>query len=211
MRFMDHALGRFMALARAAPYYDDTIFVFYGDHGSPAWRFPPHELPLRQQHVPLVLHAPGRLAPRRVDAVASSLDVLPTLARLAGAGHLNSTLGRDLLAERPDDARFAFVTTGRSQGLVTRDWFYGRDPAGRETLYRALPDGSLGAEDLAAREPRRLREAADLARAVATSAAWLLLNNEPRPHEQRANASAAVQAAAAPASAGGTPAPPTPG
>ena len=181
MRFMDHALGRFLELARAAPYYEDTIFVFFGDHGSPSRRFPPHEQELRRLHVPLVLHSPRWLGPgRRIGAPASSLDVLPTLAALAGVPHVNTALGRDLLAARPESSQFAFLASTTSRGLVDAGYFYARDAAGRETLRRLLPDGALEPEDVAAREAPRLEDMARLAGAMQDSAGWLLLHNPPQ-------------------------------
>jgi phosphoglycerol transferase MdoB-like AlkP superfamily enzyme len=181
MRFMDHALGHFMKLAAAAPYYQNTIFAFYGDHGSPARRYPPHEQDLRRMQVPLLLHGPRFLgAARRIDAPASSLDVLPTLTALAGLPHLNTTLGRDLLAARPEGSAFAFVTYEGFRGLVGAEAYYGRDAAGHETLRRLRADGAPDAEELAASDPERLKRMAQLAGAVYDSSAWLLLHNPPR-------------------------------
>ena len=182
MRFIDHSLGRFLALAAQEPYYRNTIFAIYGDHGSPARRFPPYEQQLREQHVPMVLHAPRWFGDqgRVVDDVVSDIDVLPTLARLAGVAHLNTALGRDLMVERTADSQFAYMSTGEGQGLVERDFFYERDRAGHETLRRALADGSLGADDLATVDPARLKRMSELARAIHDSSAWLLLNNPPR-------------------------------
>ena len=31
--YADYALGEFIRIARDAPYFDDTLFVFVGDHG----------------------------------------------------------------------------------------------------------------------------------------------------------------------------------
>lgn len=184
MRFMDHALGRFLELAKDAPYYRDTIFAFYGDHGSPARRFPAIEQPLRGEHVPLVLHAPAWFGAqgRRVDDPASSIDVLPTLAALAGVPHLNTALGRDLLAPRAEEARVAFVTHGGSRGLVDPGHFYWRSATGRETLHRLRADGSLEPADLAASEPERRQRMAAVAEAIHDGSGWLLEHNPPRAH-----------------------------
>lgn len=185
VRFLDYALGHYWELAKAAPYYANTIFVFFGDHGNPSRSFPPREQQLRQQQVPLVLHAPRWLGPggRRVDRVSSSLDVLPTLARMAGVGFLNTALGRDLLAPLPEGGEFAYLTTGQGRALLDREWYYGRDPSGHAVLYRAHPDGSLDAVDQAADEPERLARMAALEQALFDSSSWLLQNNPPRPHE----------------------------
>lgn len=179
LRFMDHSLGRFIELARTAPYYRNTIFAFFGDHGSRAQRFPPSEQILRQLHVPLVIHAPGRpeLAGQVNHEPASSLDVLPTLAALAGVPHLNTTLGRNLLA--PHGTPFAFLGPGGSRSLVDSRFLYSRLDAGGEALYRTRDDGSLEPGDLLDREPTEARRLRELADAMADSAAWLLQHNAP--------------------------------
>lgn len=32
-RFMDHSIGHFIKIAKKEPYFDNTLFVFFGDHG----------------------------------------------------------------------------------------------------------------------------------------------------------------------------------
>ncbi len=112
--YLDWCIGEFMQRARREAYFANTIFAFIGDHGisgvtgphyPPAWR----ELAITQGHTPLLIYAPGRVAPRRVESWAQQVDVLPTLAALAGIAHRNTTLGRDLLDPRFDASRIAFT------------------------------------------------------------------------------------------------------
>ena len=67
----------------------DTVLVVTADHGE---EFGDHggkghgqTLYGEMLHVPLIVHAPGRFAPRRVAEPVSLVDVLPTLRDLAGA------------------------------------------------------------------------------------------------------------------------------
>ena len=100
-----------MTAARKSAYFDNTVFVFIGDHGvagnagtlfPPAWT----EQALTTYHVPLLYYAPKLIAPRRISSPSSMLDTLPTLAGLAGIPYRNSGLGRDLLErERRDGGR----------------------------------------------------------------------------------------------------------
>ena len=129
-RFLDHSLGVFMENASREPWFSNTVFVFYGDHGLPgtAPNIPPaeRELELTHFHVPLLFYAPGLLGPgRRVDTVASELDVLPTLASLAGVPCLNSTLGRDLLDPAFDEMRYAYAIG--DQEKLPNLWLVGRN------------------------------------------------------------------------------------
>ena len=112
--YLDWCVGRFMEQARKEKYFHNTLFAFVGDHGitgatgphfPPAWR----ELAITQGHTPLLIYAPGRVAPQRIDHWAQQVDVLPTLASLAGIAYRNTTLGRDLLDRRFDASRIAFT------------------------------------------------------------------------------------------------------
>lgn len=66
---------------------DDAVVLFTSDHGDMLgerglwYKMAPFEDSIR---VPLVVHAPGRFRPRRVPTPVSLLDLVPTLADLAG-------------------------------------------------------------------------------------------------------------------------------
>lgn len=193
-RFLDHAIGAFVDGARREHWFADTIFLFYGDHGLPASA--PH-IPagdaaagLTHFHVPLLVWAPG-LVPggRRVDTVASELDVLPTAASLAGVPCVNSGLGRDLLDPAFGDVRHAFTVGDQSSspklGLIGPDRAFGMFADGTGKRLTALGGAAAGA-DLLAREPETAARMEALCRALYETARYL-------PY---ANAPAAVRAAA---------------
>ncbi len=127
-RYTDFSFRKFIEAARTAPYFDRTVFVFVGDHGiggdagamfPAAWT----EQNLTCYHVPLLYYAPKLLAPQRIGAVASQVDLLPTLAGIAGIPYLNRGLGRDLLRQQEIDggrSNVAFVIdhNTRSVGVV---------------------------------------------------------------------------------------------
>jgi phosphoglycerol transferase MdoB-like AlkP superfamily enzyme len=180
-RFLDHAIGAFIASARREPWFADTIYLFYGDHGLPGSA--PH-IPkgdeaagLTHFHVPLLIYAPGRLpGGRRVDTVASELDVLPTAAALAGRGYVNSTLGRDLLDPAFDDRRYAFTIGDQGKlpwlGLVGADRVFGVFGDGSNRRLTALAGRRPGA-DLASLEPQSAAAMEELCRALYETARYL--------------------------------------
>jgi hypothetical protein len=107
-RYSDYTIRKFIEAAKQAPYFENTLFVFVGDHGiggNAGTMFPPAwtDQRLTSYHVPLLFYAPKFLAPQRLHAVASQVDVMPTLAALAGLPHRNTTLGRDLLRQQQID------------------------------------------------------------------------------------------------------------
>jgi len=91
------------ALLERASVSADTITIFTSDHGDMLgerglwYKMAPFEDSIR---VPLIVHAPDRVAPARVAEPVSLLDVAPTIAALAG-GELEGVDGIDLLAGTP--------------------------------------------------------------------------------------------------------------
>ena len=131
-RFMDHSIGEFIRLAKQAPYFDNTVFVFFGDHGihAPAGDHTPvseAQLNLQGLRVPLVIYGKSIIQQSKVfDTIASEVDVLPTIAGLTRTSYTNSTLGRNLLDDSHRKNNYAFTidpNEGRIIGLLS-DKFY---------------------------------------------------------------------------------------
>jgi phosphoglycerol transferase MdoB-like AlkP superfamily enzyme len=168
-RFLDHAVGRFIALAKERPWYRNTVFALYGDHGVPSVNGVPYEqIGLVRHHVPLVIHSASLIPEgRRIDYPGSSVDILPTCFTLMGVPYEYRALGRDLLAPRPLERRFAFLTNG----LVLGDWFLRREEDGRSSLYRYASSAPL--DDHAPSETETVQELATLYRAIEDWALWM--------------------------------------
>ncbi|HVX52176.1 MAG TPA: LTA synthase family protein [Chitinophagaceae bacterium] len=101
-RYTDFCYQKFMDAAAKEPYFNNTIFVFIGDHGirGDAGNMMPRawtDQGLSAEHVPLLFYAPALLKPQKLSYPASQVDVLPTIAGLCGISYINSTLGQDLL------------------------------------------------------------------------------------------------------------------
>jgi phosphoglycerol transferase MdoB-like AlkP superfamily enzyme len=138
-RFMDHSLGHFMKIARKEPYFDNTLFVFFGDHGIHAPtgdHIPAYEAQLNIQglRVPLVFYGKSVISKARVfDTIASEVDVLPTIASVTETDYLNTTLGRDLTNDAFDENRYAFTIEhggGRTIGLISDEYYLLMRPDG---------------------------------------------------------------------------------
>jgi len=136
-RFTDYCYQKFIEAAQKEKYFDNTIFMFIGDHGingnagnmfPRAWT----DDALTSYHVPLLFYAPRLLRPERLHGVASQVDVLPTLAGLARVAYRNTTLGHDLMNEyRKDSGRsnVAFIIDPNNAdiGIINRSWYYTRN------------------------------------------------------------------------------------
>lgn len=100
-RFTDYCYQQFIEAAKKEKYFNNTIFVFVGDHGirgSAGDMFPKcwTEQGLTCEHVPLLFYAPQLLPAKRVHEVCSQVDVLPSVAALAKSNYTNTTFGRNL-------------------------------------------------------------------------------------------------------------------
>ena len=132
-RYTDYCFRKFFEAARQAPYFDNTVFVFVGDHGidgNAGTMFPPAwtQQELTSYHVPLLFYGPKRLPPQRVHAVASMVDILPTLAGIANIPYRNQAMGRDLLRQQQVDggaSNVAFIIDRHDKwiGVVKQQHF----------------------------------------------------------------------------------------
>lgn len=156
-RFMDHSIGTFIKTAQKEKYFENTVFVFYGDHGITGYGgahtpeyMGQHEL--TGLHVPMLIYAPKLLKPQRIDKLASEVDLLPTIAGLTLGEFTNTTLGRDLFDKRYDNQHAAFTMMDRTIGLLSGNYYYRYNPA---TKKQALYDlqGSNPLLDVAGQHP----------------------------------------------------------
>ncbi|MBK6490126.1 MAG: LTA synthase family protein [Gemmatimonadetes bacterium] len=108
VQYADWALGRFMRMARDHPWFDNTLFVLMGDHGARVYGAP--EIPLPSYEVPVLFYAPGFIpAGRRIETLASSLDLPATIMARLGMSYESKWFGHDVFTASPDQGR-AFMT-----------------------------------------------------------------------------------------------------
>ena len=180
-RYSDYCFRKFIEAAEKETYFQNTIFVFVGDHGlagnadamyPPAWT----DLRLTDEHVPLLFYAPFLLTPQRHEEVVSQIDILPTIAGMLHQSYINTSLGRDLLD--PDKKRdFAFVTnTSDAIGMVTDDFFYLRNINSNEEQVKSMHRGNL---NYTKQQQDSARKAlSDFTTAFYETAKYLLMNNK---------------------------------
>ena len=103
VKYTDFAIGQFIDDARARPWFDRTLFVIVADHTHKGRGRT--ELPPENYHIPLIVYAPGHVAPRRIDAIASQIDVGPTILGMLGFGYRSRFFGHDILREGANQPR----------------------------------------------------------------------------------------------------------
>ena len=182
--YTDYCYQKFMDAARQSPYFDNTIFVFVGDHGvegnaaavyPKAWT----EQRLNDEHVPLLFYAPALLTPQVHTEAVSQIDVLPTLASMVLQPYTNKTLGRNLLNKTDkEDAAFIIHHDEGKIGVVTNDYYYSKNLwITKEELAPVRP----GLPALSATQTDSVkRRLSDLTSALYETAKWMLVNNHGR-------------------------------
>jgi hypothetical protein len=182
LRLMDWSLGRFFDEAKTSPWFKNTIFVLYGDHGVARGNRDKRygDLTLASHHVPLVIYAPGLLQPRRIHTTCSQVDLMPTLLGLLGVVAENRTLGRDALDPTSADRGVAFTftpfLTPPAIGLLRGDAYLNLNPDGTPHLYD-LKDPA--GRDVSGEHPDDVKEMTNLARAIRVWSNYLIHHNRP--------------------------------
>ena len=167
--FTDRAIGEVLDFLSQSGLADDTLIVLVADHGEEFGEHggEGHGRTLHREvvHVPLLIHVPG-LAPRRVSAPVTALDVQPTLLELLGLEAPVRSAGRSLvpmmlgqtLPEKPLLAELGLNPNNPIDSLTLGPWKLLRQRrTGRNLLFDVVSDPGEQ-DDLAARRPDVVEE-----------------------------------------------------
>ena len=119
MRLLDNAIGDFITKAKQEAYFDNSIFIFFGDHGTsdpPALHMQKSDfdLKLRSYRVPFFVYAPKIIkGGKTVSAVSQLVDIMPTVCGLAGVEYRNRTMGRDLFNDSVPNDPLALIVNNK--------------------------------------------------------------------------------------------------
>jgi phosphoglycerol transferase MdoB-like AlkP superfamily enzyme len=116
VKYADHAMGRFFSLAKASPYYRDTVFVVVADHTERAGG--DDAVPVPGFHIPGVVHLAG-LPPQRIDDVTSQPDLLATALGMLGVPVRAPVFGTSVFS--PGRQAFALMQFNGTFGLRRGD------------------------------------------------------------------------------------------
>lgn len=102
VKYADFALGKFIREAKKQAYWKDTIFLIVADHDNRVYGN--SLVPIKKFHIPgLILGADIR--PRKVETIASQIDLGPTLLSLMGVSSEHPMIGRDLAVDSAGPGR----------------------------------------------------------------------------------------------------------
>ena len=187
-RYTDFGYQTFMEAAKKENYFNNTIFIFTGDHGirgnamdmfPKAWT----DQSLTAVHVPLLFYAPLLLKPEQRTETCSQIDILPSAAGLTGQAYKNNTMGRNLF-----DSIFASDTTQLRQcaffidhdtrqiGIISNDYYYTTGlVSGKEQFVSVKNNNPVGHTP---QEMRIKEKSKQLAHGYFETARYLLFNNK---------------------------------
>lgn len=180
--YTDYCFKTLIENAKKQSWFDNTIFVFVGDHGveGETSAIYPHvwdKGSLTDEHVPLLFYAPQLLTPQIHDEVVSQIDLLPTLAGMLHQPYTNTTLGRNVLNSKDRmDAAFIIHHDEGNIGIVTNDYYFVKNlRIDKETL---MPlNSNFLSLDAKAKDSVE-NKLSQLTSAIYETAKWMLVNNK---------------------------------
>jgi len=195
IRLLDFNIGRFMEIAKQGGYFDNTIFVMFGDHNDRS-TLSPHMLPYHDVfgfnilHIPGIIYAPKYIAPRETLEATSMLDMLPTAAGLTGVPYTNTTMGRDINQPAPEGERMVFSQTSNKRApiihAVTDKYLlrmnYDMTDVTLHDINSDHPD-----VDISAQNPEKTRQMAEWLKGYYETTKYLHYHNSPRHKDAATN------------------------
>lgn len=180
MRYFDYSLQKFIEAAKREAYFQNTLFVFVGDHGvagnaTAVYQKEWTDNRLTEMHVPLLFYAPGRVPAQRRTETVSQIDVLPTAAALAGQKHLNTTLGRSLVAPAANPGAFFIRHDEGEIGLITDDFYFTKNILFEKESLQLLNKKAVYSKTQLDSAQKRLSAVAS---GYLETARWMLMNNK---------------------------------
>ena len=185
VRLLDFNIGRLVEIAKEGGWYDNTIFVMFGDHNTRIAQIP-HMLPayeklgLESNNVPLLIHAPKLLEPRVIEEAVGLADLLPTVLGMAGMEFRNGAMGRDIQQPAPEGERVVPLVLREGTfpliGGVTKDFLLQMQHDGSQpTLHEiASPEPLV---DVADRYPEEFQRLVALTRGLHEASRLMLYQN----------------------------------
>jgi phosphoglycerol transferase MdoB-like AlkP superfamily enzyme len=171
-----------MEEAKKQTYFDNTIFVFTGDHGVEGYAGEMYPAAwtanrLSDEHVPLLFYAPKLLTPQKHDEVVSQIDILPTIAGMIHQPYVNTTLGRDLLnSKNKKNAAFIIHHDEGNIGVVTDEYYFIKNIRITKEELVSVKSNQINLSP--AQKDSVKRSLSTLTTAIYETAKWMLVNNK---------------------------------
>lgn len=117
--YADWSIGRFMEMAKKEKWYNNTVFIFLGDHGLSMGHT--YEMPLSYNHIPCVIHQPKLFKPDTISSPCYQPDIPATVMGIINTKFTNQTFGINILKEKHP---FVVFSADDKVGCVDDNGFY---------------------------------------------------------------------------------------
>ncbi|MEN8964864.1 MAG: LTA synthase family protein [Polaribacter sp.] len=184
IRYLDFNIARFLERTKEAGYYENTIFVFFGDHSINLKDYKGSinnevNLGIQLNHVPFFINAPKFITPQVIDKYAKLIDVFPTATSIAKVDYTNYTLGRNLL-DSTSTKNVSFICTQnkgeKAVGLLKDNFYFEKTNISKKTVLYNLNKNSI--VDIKLEKPMISQQMDSLLSAYYHSTKFLYLNNK---------------------------------
>jgi phosphoglycerol transferase MdoB-like AlkP superfamily enzyme len=143
LAFVDNSLGEFIESASRETWFQNTIFVVLGDHGSGinAGR-QKYDMPISHNHIPCIIYSPAIDGmPQKFRQYGGQIDIFPTIMGLLNMSYTNNTMGIDLLKEEARSKMF--FASDSHLGCISDKYFYVRNLTGNSDFLYDLHGGQV--------------------------------------------------------------------
>jgi len=132
IQYTDYSIKKYFETAKKQPWFNNTIFVFTGDHTNEIY-YPEYEKAMNRFAVPMILYSPNpEYNLKGVNQeFAQQIDIYPTLADLVGYHKKIRSWGRSLVSDKKYPAIIANSDGGVEQFIIG-DYIYRFD--GKEVV-----------------------------------------------------------------------------
>lgn len=183
LRYLDFNIGKFLDRAKIAGYYENTIFIFFGDHNTAMKRTDKfskeYDLNIQLQHVPFFIHGPNFIQPKKIERNGNLIDLFPTAASLAKINHTNYTLGVNLLdSSTTQSSSFVYLKINGEPavGLIQDSLYFSKTTISKSTKLYNLKTNDL--KDIQNENSFRARKMDSLLEAYYHATKYLYFNNK---------------------------------
>ena len=181
-RYTDFCFEQFIEAAKKESYFENTLFVFIGDHGikGDAGSMLPRsftEQGLTNMHVPFLFYAPKILSPKEYDFPVSQIDVLPSIASLCNIRYTNTTLGKNVFDIANNTTKnntiFLYDDFNQQIGVLNNQYYFGyKIKTPTKSIFESVINNNKVANDSAEKQMKILTET------LYETSKYLLINNK---------------------------------
>ena len=187
LRYLDFNVARFLDRTKKSGYYDNSIFVFFGDHsinlkGIKGLNNNEVNLGIQLNHTPCFIHAPKYTKTQIVDKYAKLIDIFPTAASIAKIDYTNYTLGRDLLDSTAANTAAFIYTQNKGEGavgLIQDEYYYEKTNRSKKAALYSLNNNSY--RDIKSNKMGVTEKMDSLLSAYYYTTKYLYFNNKKQP------------------------------